>query len=102
MSKITLVADQHDNNLSVGMITQLLEPALHVVEGHVLSDIINQESSYGAPVVSTRNRPVSLLSCRVPDLCLDCLSLHLGQRKHATVTLGQTLDETLSCSGSDR
>lgn len=32
--QVTLVAHQHDDNVGISMVTQLLEPPLHILKGH--------------------------------------------------------------------
>ena len=44
----------------------------------LISDIVHDNDSMGAPVVTARDGPESLLTCRVPDLQLDSLSLELN------------------------
>ena len=51
VTQVALVAHQHDDDVVVGMVPQLLEPALHVLVGQVLGDVVHQESPNRAPVV---------------------------------------------------
>lgn len=44
MAQVTLVAYKHDDDVAVGVVSQLLQPALHILIGQVLSDVIDQES----------------------------------------------------------
>jgi predicted phosphodiesterase len=51
MLQIALVADQHDDNVRVGMIAQLLQPPRNVDIRCVFGDIIYQKRSDCAAVV---------------------------------------------------
>ena len=52
-------------------------PGLHVVEGVLVRDIVHDNDAVRAAVVRRGDCAEALLSCRVPDLELDCLSLEL-------------------------
>ena len=78
MSQIALVSHQHDNNVCICMISQLLQPPCDVLVCLVLADVVHKESSYSASVVCRCDRPVSLLSSCVPDLRLDSLCVNLN------------------------
>ncbi len=47
-----LVADEHDDDVGVGVIAQLVQPALHAVEGVLLGDIVHEKGSHRAAVVA--------------------------------------------------
>lgn len=51
MPQITLVSDQHYDDILVGMVTELLEPALHILVGYVLGNVVHQEGSHCAAIV---------------------------------------------------
>ena len=40
-----LVTHEHDYDVGLGMVSQFLEPALHVLEGGPLGDIVHQQSA---------------------------------------------------------
>lgn len=63
MAQVTLVAHQHDDNVAVGVVPQLLQPSLHVLVGQVLSDVVDQESADGAAVVPAAAQK-ALRACR--------------------------------------
>lgn len=42
MAQVTLVSHKHDHDIAVSMVSQLLQPSLHVLVGEVLSDVIHQ------------------------------------------------------------
>lgn len=77
MLEIRLVPNQHDHNVGVGVISQLLQPSFNILIGYMLRDVIHQQSSYSATIVRTSDSSVSLLSCCVPDLSFDRLSINL-------------------------
>jgi len=79
MPQIALVTDQHDNNVGVGMVAQLLQPSCYVLICLVLADVVDKQRSYSATVVCRGDSTVSLLARSVPDLRLDCLSINLDR-----------------------
>lgn len=91
MPQIALVSDQHDNNVRVGMVAQLLQPPCDILICLVLADIVNEERSDCASVVCGGDGAVSLLPGRVPDLRLDRLRVNLdraGSKLDADCRLG--------------
>jgi len=77
MSQITLVTDQHDDDIGVGMIAQLLQPPGHVLVCLVLADVVNKQRPNSAAIVGRSDGTVSLLASRVPNLCLDGFGVDL-------------------------
>lgn len=77
MPQIALVTNQHDNNVGISMVPQLLQPPRNVLVGLVLADVIDQQRSDSTSVVCRRDGSVSLLSCGIPNLCLDRLRIDL-------------------------
>lgn len=55
--EITLVTDEHNHNVSLGMVAQLLQPTLHVLKRYMLRDIIHKQCSHSPSVVRGRDRP---------------------------------------------
>ena len=51
VAQVALVAHQHDDNVAVGVVPQLLQPSLHVLVGQVFGDVVDQQSAHGAAVV---------------------------------------------------
>eukprot|EP00694_Reclinomonas_americana_P003078 EC789255.1.p1 GENE.EC789255.1~~EC789255.1.p1 ORF type:complete len:137 (-),score=19.72 EC789255.1:71-481(-) len=74
VAQIALVADQHNDHGTLGVLTQLLQPLLRTLERVRLRNVVHQQSSQRTSIVRARNGTVSLLPCRVPDLCLDGLA----------------------------
>lgn len=77
VSQIGLVAHEHDDDVGLGVVAELLEPALDVLERGVLGDVVNEEGADGAAVVGRGDGAVALLPGGVPDLGLDGLALGL-------------------------
>lgn len=77
MPQIALVADQHDDNVGVGVVAELLQPPRHVLVCLVLADVVDEQGADSATVVCRRDGPVPLLARRVPNLCLDGFGIHL-------------------------
>jgi len=77
--QIALVSDQHDNNVGISVIAELLEPSRDVLVGLVLADVVDEESADGATVVCRGDGAVSLLAGGIPDLSLDGLRIDLDR-----------------------
>ena len=50
--QIALIPDEHDNDVGVGVVTKFLQPPCYVDIGRMLCDVINEQSTDGASVVS--------------------------------------------------
>ena len=79
MPQVALVTDEHDDDVRVGVVAQLLQPSHHVLVRLDLADVVDQQSADGAPVVGGCDGPVALLPGRVPDLGLDRLRIDLDR-----------------------
>lgn len=77
VSQIALVSDQHDHNVGVGMVPQLLQPPVDIIVGLVLADIIHEERPHGTAVVGRRDGTVAFLTGGIPDLSLDGFRIDL-------------------------
>ena len=75
--QIALVSHQHDDNVCVGMIAELFQPACDVLVGLVLGDVVDKEGADCATVVGAGDGAVTLLAGRIPDLRLDGLVVDL-------------------------
>lgn len=55
VAQVTLVAHQHDDNVVVSVVSQLLQPALHVLVCQMFGDVVHQQSPNRTPVVAAWN-----------------------------------------------
>ena len=77
VSQIALVSHQHDDNVCVGMVAELFQPACDVLIGLVLGDVVDEEGADCATVVGAGDGAVTLLTGGIPDLRLDGLVVDL-------------------------
>lgn len=77
VSQIALVSHQHDDNVCVGMVAELFQPACDVLVGLVLGDVVDEEGADCATVVGAGDGAVTLLAGGIPDLRLDGLVVDL-------------------------
>lgn len=64
--EIALVTDKHDDNVLVGVVPELLEPAGHVLVRRVLGNVVNKQRADRSAVVRRCDGTVALLtSCTV-------------------------------------
>lgn len=75
--QIALVSNQHDDDVRVGMVAKLFQPARDVLVGLVLGDVVDEEGADRAAVVSAGDSTVALLAGGIPDLGLDGLVVDL-------------------------
>lgn len=52
VAQVTLVAHQHDHDVVVGVVSQLLQPALHILIGEVFGNVIDEQSPNSTTVIS--------------------------------------------------
>jgi len=52
MLQVALVADEHNDNVRIGMVTEFLEPAGNIGVRRVLGNIIDEESAYRTAIVA--------------------------------------------------
>ena len=77
MPQIALVSDQHDDDVRIGMISELLQPPGHVLVGLMLADVVHKQSAHCSPVVGRCDGSIAFLTSRVPDLCFDRFGVYL-------------------------
>lgn len=77
VSQIALISDQHDDDVGIGVIPQLLQPPVDIFVGLMFANIVNEESADRATVVGRGNRPVTFLTSSIPNLSLDRLGIDL-------------------------
>lgn len=73
--QITLVADQHDDHVRVGVLSGVLEPSRKVVKCLATCNVVDEKGTSCATVIRTRDRPERFLTGRVPNLQLDLLAV---------------------------
>lgn len=73
--QITLVANQHDDHVRVGVLPGVLEPGRQVVERLAARNVVHEQGAGRPAVVRARDRPERLLAGRVPNLQLDLLAV---------------------------
>ena len=79
MPQITLVSYQHDDNVRVRVVPQLLQPPGHILVRLVLADIVDEQGADCPSIVGRGDGAVSFLPSSVPDLCLDRLCVYLDR-----------------------
>lgn len=85
MSQIRLIADEHDNDVRVGVLAHLAQPARDALVSAVLGDVVQQQCAHSAAVVGRSNGPVALLSSSVPNLGLYIFHGHGIVRKKESI-----------------
>ena len=60
--EIALVADEHDDDVRVGVVPELLEPPGDVDVRLVLRDVVHEQRTDRTAVVRRRDRPVAFLA----------------------------------------
>lgn len=78
VAQIALVADQHDDDVGVSVISQLLEPSRHVLVCLVLADVVYEECAHSTAIIGRRDGPVTFLASSIPDLRLDRFRVDLN------------------------
>ena len=76
--QIALITNKHNDDVGIRVVSQLLQPSSDILVGVVLGDIVNQESTDSASVVSRSDRSITFLSSSIPNLGLDRLGINLN------------------------
>lgn len=79
MSQIALVSDQHDDDVGIRVVPQLLQPPVDILVGLMFADVVHEQSPDRTTVVRRRDSPVPFLTSRIPNLSLDRLGIHLDR-----------------------
>lgn len=79
MSQIALVSDQHDHDVGISMVPQLLQPPVDILVGLMFANVVYEESPDRTTVVSRRDGPVPFLTSSIPNLSLNRLGIHLDR-----------------------
>ena len=77
MPQIALVSNQHDDDVRVSVVAQLLQPPCDVLVRLVLADVVDKQRADSATVVGGCDGAVSLLAGGIPNLRLDGLRIDL-------------------------
>ena len=75
--QVGLVADQELVDVLASVPVDLVQPLLHVVEGLVVGDVVDDDDAVGSAVVGRGNGAEALLPRGVPNLELDGLAVEL-------------------------
>lgn len=78
MLEIGFVANEHDDDVGIGVVPEFLEPPADIFKSGGLCDIIDKEGSEGTAIVGTGNGPVAFLSGSIPYLRFHSSSLNLA------------------------
>ena len=68
MLEIALVSDQHDHNVRIRMVTEFLQPAMHVLVCRMLGNVVDKKRSHGTSVVAVC-KSVSMTVCTSTKSC---------------------------------
>jgi hypothetical protein len=79
VSQIALISHQHDDDVRICVVPQLLQPPCHILVRLVFADIVDEQSSHRSSVVGRCDGSISLLSGSIPDLRLDRLRIYLDR-----------------------
>jgi hypothetical protein len=86
---IRLVADEHDDDVAIGVVAELLQPPCNVLERAALADVIDKQGADSAAVVGRGDGAVPLLARRIPNLRLDGLAVDLDRARGELDTDGR-------------
>lgn len=87
--EIALVADKHNNNVLVGVVPKLLEPAGHVLVRRVLGNVVDEQCADSSAVVRRRDGTVALLaSCNGLASSVSRAKREGGLSTEVAITLG--------------
>ena len=76
--EIRLISHQHNSNVLVSIVFELVEPFLNALKCLLLCDVVNEQGTNGSSIISTRDSSVPLLPCSVPDLSFDDFAIALN------------------------
>lgn len=78
MFQIALVSHQHDHDVRIRMVPQLLQPPHNILVRLVLADIVDKECPYRASVICGCDGSISFLTRCIPNLGFDGLRIDLN------------------------
>ena len=79
VGEVCFIGDKNFCNVATGMGFNLLEPVADVVEGCLLSAIVNQNYSHRTFIVGLSNGTEAFLTCSIPDLELHLLTVNVDR-----------------------
>ena len=62
MTQIALVANEHDDDVAVSVVTELFQPALDVLVRQVLCDVVHKQGAHSPAVVGACDSTIALLA----------------------------------------
>lgn len=81
MFQIGFVSNQHDDNVSISVISQFLKPSADIVECNWFGHIVDKKSTKSTAIVGAGDRSVTFLSGGVPYLSFNGFWLDLPINK---------------------
>ena len=76
---VALVAEDHLLHVGGGVLLDVADPVLDVVEALLVGDVVDEHDAHGPAVVGRGDGAEPLLAGRVPDLQLDLLPVKLDR-----------------------
>ncbi len=76
--EIRLVSHQHNSNVLVSIVFELVEPFLNALKRLLLCDVVDEQGTNSSSIISTCDSSVPLLPCSVPDLSFDDFAITLN------------------------
>lgn len=74
--QVTFIADEHDDHVGTGMLSEIVQPLRQVIEGVASGDVVYEEGPSGASVVRAGDRAESFLASSIPDLEFDLFTVN--------------------------
>ena len=78
IDEVTLVSNQYLTHIIVSKFINFEHPLSHILESFPISHVIDNNDSMRASIVARCQRPKSLLSCGIPNLKFNVLSIHFN------------------------
>ena len=79
VGQVSFISDKNFCYITACVGLDLLEPVADVVEGSLLSTIVNQNDPHRPFIVGLSNRTEALLTCSIPNLELDFLAVNIDR-----------------------
>ena len=75
---VTLISKNHLLHIRTGMLLNIPDPVLDVIEAFLVGDVVDKHDAHGPSVVGGGDGSEPLLAGSVPDLKLDLLAIKLN------------------------